>query len=100
VLRMLEDGRAVTKAKAGGLAPAGASESGVWQPGWRQASGWRPRHRSLGAAGEWQVVGAQVRSGGGGHAGHGNADLSRVRGRGAGARGIFLDNAVTSVGHP
>jgi hypothetical protein len=41
VLRMLEDGRAVTKAKARGLAPAGASESGVWQPGWRLGGGRR-----------------------------------------------------------
>jgi hypothetical protein len=46
-----------------------------------------------------RVAGAQVESGGGGHAGRGGADLSRVREGGAGARGVFLDKAITSVGH-
>jgi hypothetical protein len=46
------------------------------------------------------VAGAQVESGGGGHVGHGGADLSRVREREAGAHDIFLDKAITSVGHP
>jgi hypothetical protein len=54
------------------------------------ACGTRPGHQSLSAAGGRRVAGAQVGSGGGGHAGRGGADLSRVRERGAGARGIFF----------
>jgi hypothetical protein len=47
-----------------------------------------------------RAAGAQVGSGGGGHAGHRSADLSRVRERGVGAHDVFLDKALTSVGHP
>jgi hypothetical protein len=43
VSRMPEDGRAVAETKAGGLAPARASESGVWRSGRR-----RPGHSSRG----------------------------------------------------
>jgi hypothetical protein len=46
------------------------------------------------------VAGTQVGSGGDGHMGHGSVDLSRVRERGAGARDVFLDKAITSVSHP
>jgi hypothetical protein len=52
---MLEDGRAVAKAEAGGLALAGASESRVRRAGRGGqeggARGRRSGHRSLGAAG-------------------------------------------------
>jgi hypothetical protein len=125
VSRMPEDGRAVAETKAGGLAPARASESRVWRSG-RRRPGRSSRGGGRGAAGgraeaeaRWaggrcawaeagasesrcggRVAGAQVRSGGDRHAGHGGTDLSRVRERGAGARGIFLDKAITFVGHP
>jgi hypothetical protein len=50
--------------------------------------------------GERQAAGTRVGSDDGGHTGHGGADLSRVRERGAGVRGICLDKAITSAGHP
>jgi hypothetical protein len=77
---------------------AGVEAMGWWAGGRRSrhgervggARGTRPGHRSLGAAGGRRVAGTQVGSGGGGHAGRGGADLSRVRERGAGARGVFF----------
>jgi hypothetical protein len=86
----------VAEAKAGGLASAGASESGARQPG---GNGWAGGGRGIRVSVR-RVAGAQVRSSGGGHASRGGTDLSRVRDRGAGARGIFLDKAITFVGHP
>jgi hypothetical protein len=90
-----------------------AAEVGAQQPGRRPggglrpgcdgrasgAHGRRPGRRSLGAAGGRRASGARVGSGGGGHADRGSADLSRVRERGAGAHDIFLNKAITFVGH-
>jgi hypothetical protein len=55
VSRMPEDGRVVAEAKAGGLAPAGASESRAWRLGWR-----RPGRSSQGGRGAGH--GAAVRA--------------------------------------
>jgi hypothetical protein len=117
----------VDEAKAGALASAGASESGARRPGRRtlgrssqgcqvetevrQAGGRRLRRGKRAEAEvrrvkarapeSWcggQAVGAKV--GSGKHAGRGDADLSRVRERGAraGACGIFLDKPISYVG--
>jgi hypothetical protein len=83
----------------GGRGAAGRrADAEAWQAGGAHRR--RPGSRSLGAAGGQRAVSTQVGSSGGGHAGRGGADLHRVRERGAGARGVFLDMAITSVGHP
>jgi hypothetical protein len=101
--------------EARGLVLAGALVSRAQQSGQRLGHGGRGggRGRRVGedrgaTGGDRGVVGGRresgggrtVGSGGGKRAGHGSADLSRVRERRAGARNVFWDKAITSVGHP
>jgi hypothetical protein len=116
VSRMPKDGRAVAEAEAEGLAPAGASESGARRSGRggrTEAGVQRVGGQCTWASGGWGVgvsvrrvggkrraAGARVGSGGGGRAGRGGADLSRVRERGGRGARHFFYKAITSVGHP
>jgi hypothetical protein len=116
VSRMPKDGRAVAEAEAEGLAPARASEFGARRPrrgGRAEAGVQRAGGQCAWAGGGWGVgvsvrrvggkrraAGAWVGSGGGGRAGRGGADLSRVRERGGQGCTAFFYKAITSVGHP
>jgi hypothetical protein len=82
---------ATARAEAGGRRVGrGWGTTGWWAMRAGRGRGLRVSVRRAG--GERQVVGAWVRSGSGRRAGRGGTYLSRVRERGAGARGIFLDN--------
>jgi hypothetical protein len=115
---MPEDAREVAEAEAGGLAPAGVSEAGVQQPGWRPRRGGRAgrgRDAAVGRAvrvGGGRGVGVLVRragderrtactrvgSGGDGCADCDDVDLNRVRW--VGACDIFLNKVITYIDHP
>jgi hypothetical protein len=88
----------------GGRGGGGRGAADGVEAGERRAGGWRLRHsgpagdargrrpgrQSLDAVGGRRVAGAQVRSGGDRHAGHGGTDLSRVREREGQGRAAFF----------